>query len=248
MILVPFHQDEPVEIPIGAEVTVTPEFPGGGVWQQVAALCDATAAAVTPVVGAGRVPVVFSGDCLVGGAVIAGVQRAGVDPGVVWFDGHGDVQTLETTTSGYAGGMSLRLVNGAHPELYADALGLRPLAQERALLVDARDLDPAEAEYLATSPTGRIPVAEVTADAVPAGPLVLHVDLDVLDPADLPGLKFPAPGGPSLDEVLGACARLLETGRVAAVHVACSWLPPGDEEQRARRAEVIARFADLVRG
>ncbi|WP_255657249.1 arginase family protein [Actinoplanes sp. L3-i22] len=235
-----------VEIPVRAEVTVAPEFPGGGAWRQVGALCEATAAAVAPVVAAGGVPVVFSGDCLVGGAVIAGVQRAGVDPAVVWFDGHGDVQTVETSTSGYLGGMSLRLATGAHPELYADAFGLRPLAPERAILVDARDLDPAEADYLATSPTGRITVAGVAASAVPEGKLVLHVDLDVIDPADLPGLKFPVPGGPSVDEVLAACALLVATGRVAAVHIACSWLPPTDEQQRAYREEVVARFADLV--
>lgn len=242
LILVPFHQDERVEIPGPAQVTVEPSFPGGGVWRQVAALCEATAAAVAPVVAAGEVPVVFSGDCLVGGGVIAGVQRAGADPAVVWFDGHGDVNTLETSTSGYEGGMSLRLVTGAHPELYSGAFGLRPLGPERTLLVDARDLDPAEAEYLAVSATRRLPVGEVTADALPAGDLVLHVDLDVIDPGDLPGLKFPAPGGPSEDEVVDACERVLATGRVVAVHVSCSWLPPTGQEQSAARARLLSRL------
>jgi arginase family enzyme len=28
------------------------------------------------------------------------IQCAGIDPGIVWFDAHGDVQTLEMTASG----------------------------------------------------------------------------------------------------------------------------------------------------
>ena len=41
---------------------------------------------------------------------IAGLQRAGSDPGIVWLDAHGDVQTPETSTSGYLAGMALRLL------------------------------------------------------------------------------------------------------------------------------------------
>jgi arginase len=242
---VPYHQDERVEIPVRADITVEPDFPGGDAWQQVAALCDATAAAVAPAVARGEVPLVFSGDCLVSGGVVAGTQRAGADPAIVWFDAHGDVHTVETSTSGYLGGMSLRLVTGAHPERYANRFGLRPLGPERAVLVNARDLDPAEAEYLATSATGRIPVDQVTADALPPGPLVLHVDVDVIDPADLPGLKFPVPGGPSTDEVLAACGRVLATGRVVAVHVSCPWWVATDREQDVTRERLAARFATL---
>ena len=33
--------------------------------------------------------------------------------------------------------------------------------------------------------------------ALPDGPLILHIDVDVTDPAELTGLLFPAPGGPS---------------------------------------------------
>ncbi len=243
-ILVPFHQDDRVEIPVQADVTVEPDFPGGDVWQQVTALCDATASAVAPVVARGGVPLVFSGDCLVGGGVIAGAQRAGADPAVVWFDAHGDVHTLETSTSGYPGGLSLRVVTGAHPERYADGFGLRPLGPERALLVDARDLDPAEAEYLAAGVTGRIPVDEVTADALPPGDLVLHVDVDVIDPEELRGLKFPAPGGPSTDDVLAAYDRVLATGRVVAIHISCPWWTATDQEQLTTRERLTARFAE----
>ncbi|WP_238006791.1 arginase family protein [Dactylosporangium sp. AC04546] len=241
-ILVPYHQDERLadgSIPVSADITVHPEFPDGDRWQRLSGLFESVAAAVAPEVAPGRVPVVFSGDCLVAGATVAGVQRAGGDPAVVWFDAHGDVHTLESSTSGYLGGMALRLLNGAHPDLYADRFGLRPVPPGRSVLVDARDLDPAEAEYLASSPTRRIPVASVTADTVPPGPLVVHVDVDVIDAAELPGLRFPVAGGPSTSEVLAACDRLLATGRVVALDIACPWWPTTDTQDRAR---LLARF------
>lgn len=235
-ILVPYHHDERLpdaRFPLHADTVVECGLPGGDLWQRMAPLLDATAEAVAEIAGgaggaggAGTRLTVVSGDCLVAGATVAGVQRAGIDPGIVWFDAHGDVHTLQTTTSGYLGGLSLRLVTGSHPEVYASPLGLRPLPEARAVLVDGRDLDPAEAEFLAGSDLRRLPVQEVDGGSVPAGPLVVHVDLDVIDPEDLPGLLFPAPGGPSAAAVLAACDRLEATGRVVAWDLACTWHTP----------------------
>lgn len=59
---------------------------------------------------------VLSGDCLVSMGVLTGLQSAGIDPAVVWFDAHGDVHTLESSSSGYLGGMSLRFLLGANYE------------------------------------------------------------------------------------------------------------------------------------
>ncbi|MGK5683023.1 arginase family protein [Actinoplanes sp. URMC 104] len=242
-ILVPYHQDDQLpddDLPVRADVTVRPPLPDGDVWHRVSAVYEATAAAVA---AATDMPVVVSGDCLIAGGTVAGVQRTGVDPAVVWFDAHGDVHTLQTSTSGYLGGLSLRLITGAHPELYADRIGLRPVAPERAVLVDARDLDPAEAEYLEGSATRRIAVEDVTAESVPPGPLVVHIDLDVIDAAELPGLRFPVEGGPSSGAVLAACERLLETGRVVALDVACPWWPAAGDPERSGRARLLAHLA-----
>jgi len=158
----------------------------------------------------------------------------------VWFDAHGDVHTLETTTSGYLGGLSLRLALGAHADLVAGPLGLRPPAEDRALLVGARDLDPAEVDYLAAGAVRRSSVPALDVAALPAGPLVLHVDLDVIDDAEVPGLLFPAPGGPSRAEVLAAVGRVLGTGRVVVFHLACPWHPPADRRVQLIRSQVLA--------
>lgn len=236
-ILVPFHQDERLpddSIPITG-LTLAPDIPDGDLWSRLTALHSAVADNVAADIGAGGLPTVVSGDCLVALGTLAGAQRAGVDPAVIWFDAHGDLHTMSSSTSGYLGGMALRLAMGAEP--VTAPLGLRPLAPERAVLVDARDLDPAEGEFLRTSAVSRFPVDEVV---LPDGPLLLHVDLDVVDAAELTGMKFPAPDGPTTGAVLSAVRRVLDSGRVVAVDIACPWHPARDAVEAADRARVLA--------
>lgn len=251
VIVVPYHQDERLAddlIPLperGDYLVLEPDLPGVDLWFRLGALDDAIAAQVALAVAEGGRTTVLSGDCLVALGTLAGAQRAGLEPALIWLDAHGDVHTLETSTSGYLGGVSLRVLTGAHTDRYADRIGLRPLPPERAVLVDARDLDPAEAEYLAISATRRIAVSEVDSGTVPPGPLVLHVDLDVVDSAELTGLRFPASGGPSADAVLAACERLLATGLVVAFDIACPWWPASSDEERTVRASLVSRLQAL---
>jgi arginase len=235
---VPYHLDEDrgaLDLPLPAAVTVTAPLPPGDPWSRMTALYRRVADGVAAAVAAGRRPTVQCGDCMASLGVMAGLQRAGLDPAVVWFDAHGDVQTLETSTSGYLGGIPLRLLVGYRPELIASALGLRPVAEDRVVLVDARDLDPPEVAYLARVPIRRATVA-TAADDLPPGPLYLHVDVDVARPEDLPGLLYPAPGGPPLAEVARAVGAVLATGRVAAVGLACTWRPGHGTGERLRAA------------
>jgi arginase len=246
VIVVPYHQDERLSaelLPLPDRVdhlVLEPDLIGHDVWARVGCLGEAVAGQVALAVAEGNPTTVVSGDCLVALGTLAGVQRAGIDPGLVWLDAHGDVHTLQSTTSGYLGGLSLRLAMGAHPERLAVPLGLRPLAEQRVVLVGARDLDPPEEAYLAGSAVRRSTVQSLTADLAPEGPLVLHVDLDVVNPAVLPGLLFPAPGGPPVSEVIDAVRRILATGRVAALDVACTWHPSDDGRVRKARAELLA--------
>src|SRR5262249_31507885 len=100
-IRVPFHLDEPLpELtwPLPASMAITAALPPDtGRWERLAGLFDAVANGVAAADG---VPVVVSGDCTTSLGTVAGLQRAGHDPAIVWFDAHGDVQTLETTHSG----------------------------------------------------------------------------------------------------------------------------------------------------
>jgi arginase len=51
----------------------------------------------------------------------------------------------------------------------------------------------------------------------------LHIDVDVTDPGELPGLAFPATGGPSLAAVTAAVRTVVSAGGVAAVGIACTY-------------------------
>src|SRR5689334_14769268 len=120
LIRVPFHLDEPLPDltwPLPASTVITATFGAGSDrWERLAGLFDGVAAAVARADG---VPVVVSGDRTTSLGTVAGLQRAGHDPAIVWFDAHGDVQTLETTHSGYLGGLPLRILVGYRPELIA---------------------------------------------------------------------------------------------------------------------------------
>jgi arginase len=250
VVYVPYHLDEhlpDLDLPrpaAGPVTELTVDLPGTDVWPRLATLYDAVAGAVATEMSTRSVSTVVSGDCTVSIGIAAGLQRAGLDPSVVWVDAHGDVQTLETTTSGYIGGMALRFVVGYRPELLADRLGLRPLAEERVLLVDARDLDPPEAEYLASARVRRSAVHELSAEALPSGPLLLNLDLDVVDPAALPGLRYPASGGPDIPAVLRAARTVLDSGRVAALNIACTWHPGYADTDRVRNRVVSTLLDD----
>jgi arginase len=238
VIQVPYHLDEylpDLDVPLPPDTVITADLPAGDVWDRLSALYAGLAGAVAAEAGRGGRPVVVSGDCTTALGTMSGLQRAGVQAGIVWFDAHGDVQTLETTTSGYLGGLPLRLLMGYRPELIAARLGLRAVPEHQVALVDARDLDPPEVSYLAGAQIRRSEVGELDAAGLPGGPLYVHLDLDVIDSGQLPGLRFPAPGGPSPAQVTGALSALLGTGRVAAIGVACTWYPGHSAADRIRQ-------------
>ncbi|HEV2373697.1 MAG TPA: arginase family protein [Streptosporangiaceae bacterium] len=204
-------------------------------------LRDAVAAAATP-------PVVVSGDCVASLAVIAGLHRRGVRAGMVWFDAHGDFHTEATTTSGYLGGLPLaKAVGRGDPSLPA-ALGMTPLPEESVMLVDGRDLDPPEVTALATSRLLRGNVTELGTSALPEGPLIVHVDLDVLDPAAVAGLRFPAPAGPSLHAVAAGIADVARRREIAALDIAATWRPAETDRAQTDAAVHAVLTAAGMRG
>jgi arginase len=110
------------------------------------------------------------------------------------------------------------------------------------VLVGARDLDPGEDAAVASSGMRVAEVADVPSLDVP-GPLYVHLDVDVVDPDDLPAVNYPVPGGPSLVETLTVLEWLAATASVVAFSVS-AWNPglPGAEQAATATLGLAAPF------
>ena len=254
VILFPYHQDERLDdaaivLPPGVEATlVDPPLPTADTqWPRLVALYEELAQALDRGVRQRGLRAVVVGDCLASLGILAGLQRAGHDPSIVWFDAHGDIHTWTSSTSKYLGGMPLRMMLGGDPDKLTGPLGIRTLPEERAVLVDARDLDPGEVEFLATSRVRRASVADLTADDLPPGPALVHIDLDVIDASEVPGMRFPVGDGPSSEAVLAAVVRLYASGRVVLLSLSCPWYRTDDVTLARQRTALIDRFLAVAR-
>ena len=124
----------------------------------------------------------------------------------------------------------------------AESIGLRPVADDACVLVGARDLDPAERDALDASAVRRIDdVAALSHAALPPPPWYVHLDVDVIDPNELPPLRFPAPGGPSANTVATALRALASRGTIAALGLGCTLTPKAFEQPDA-----LAKILPLV--
>jgi arginase len=158
-------------------------------------------------------PLVLGGCCCshVGAAQELARRHPGLS--IVWLDAHGDLNTPETSPSGNAWGMPLRMIidSGAVPP-------------EQVCLVGARNLDPPEDEYIAAS---GVQLGEQRFE----GPLYVALDCDVLDEAEVTSF-MPEPGGMSVAE-----AERILAGLHSVVGVGVTGLVPDP-----RNDEPVARL------
>lgn len=209
------------------------------------------AAATRDALAAGRLPVLLTGNC--NHAALGAVAALGTaTTAVVWLDAHGDLNTPDTSPSGFFDGMALAVLTGrAFCGLAARWDGLAtPLAEERIALVGARDLDPGERQHLAGSPILVVPTGELerlepwleeTARRVDR--VYLHVDLDALDPAELSANAYATPGGltvADVERVIAAVRRRFALGAVAFT----SYDPTADRDGRG--PAVVVRLLAAV--
>lgn len=207
------------------------DLPAAGKMVRMSALYRNLAAEVSDALSAGERPVSIAGDCCAAIGVMAGLQQAGLEPTLIWFDAHGDFNTWETTPSGFLGGMPLAMAVGLGDQTLLAGTGLRPWPVSRVILTDARDLDPGERDNVARSGITHLTDIEQLLEPgrLPDGPLYVHFDTDIIDPAEAAAMNYPAPGGPSSEQVRGVLRALAATGRVVAVSVSL-WEPSLDPD------------------
>ena len=66
-----------------------------------------------------------------------------------------------------------------------------------------------------------------------SGPLYIHFDVDVIDPGEIPAVSYPAPGGPSVEEIERIFKHLTRAGSIVGISMS-TWNPDLDEDGRSR--------------
>jgi len=169
--------------------------------------------------------------------MLAGLQRSstGWKPlrvGLVYIDAHGDFNTPETSLSGMLGGMPVAVSCGLCLERLRRTCGLDPpLPTKYVTMVGVRDTDPLEQELIDRSDVEQITVDEVkrlspAIDmemerlATLTDLIYVHVDMDVLDPPEVPGHGLPVEGGPTSLELAEALEVMFEHPKAASFGLA----------------------------
>lgn len=158
---------------------------------------------------AGSTPVIANSRCAVAIATLPVVARHRPDAVIVWFDGHADLNTPTNTTTDFLGGLAFSGPLGLWDSDFG--AGVDP---SNAILVGARDLDPAEQELIDAGTVALVKVGPSLPDdlrrAVAGRPVYVHVDCDVLEPGLVP-TDYHVPDGLSLADLRAAFAVLAES-------------------------------------
>ncbi|HMD01507.1 MAG TPA: arginase [Candidatus Baltobacteraceae bacterium] len=192
----------------------------------ILSVCDELAHLVEETIRAEGFPLVLGGDHSIAIGTLAGVARARKrQPGLIWVDAHGDINTAMTSPSGNVHGMPVSI-----------ALEEHSIAPDRTVLVGLRDVDAGERKRIkelgvraySMSEIDRLGMERVMEEAlaiVSAGPLSVHVsfDMDGIDPAEAPGVGTAVRGGITYREAhlameMVAAARVLGSLEITEIN------------------------------
>jgi arginase len=171
-------------------------------------------------------PLVLGGCCCSHVGAIEALSAGEECLAVVWIDAHGDLNTPETSPSGNAWGMPLRMVidDGA-------------VLPRNVALLGARNLDPGEIEFIDAAGIetgeGAIERALEAADAV-----YVALDCDAFEPGEL-AVFMPEPDGFRLAEVEGLLVEIASRTRVAGLGFTGLVRDEANEPKLARLAAAL---------
>ena len=185
-------------------------------------VCEQLAVLVERVVRENGFPIVLGGDHSIAMGTLAGLYRArGKQPGLIWIDAHGDINTPLTSPSGNVHGMPLAI-----------AIEEQAAAADRTVLIGLRDVDAGEKKTIrdlgvrayTMSDIDRFGMERVIEEAIAivgAGPRSVHVsfDMDVCDPQIAPGVGTPVKGGLNYREAHMLMEMIADSGRLTALDI-----------------------------
>jgi len=219
-LLVPLPENEPPDTSRARHLT------------SIAAVCREVYAAARDCVEQGETAVFLGGDHSISIGTVSAMAAHSGPVGVIWVDAHGDFNTPEISPSGNVHGMALAALLGNGPAELTD-IG-RPGAKlhgSQAVLIGARDIDPAERAALRDSgipiftmrdidEQGMAAVARAALERLrPLPRLHISLDMDSLDPNEAPGVGTPVPGGFSYREAHLLMEILADSGKVRSLDI-----------------------------
>lgn len=160
--------------------------------------------------------------------------------GLVYFDAHADFNTPETTLSGMLGGMDVAVAAGLCLARLRLKAGLDPALPTRYIVFGGlRDVDPLEQELLDRSDCEYISVEDIRSFSKVIGHqmerlsrltdvVYVHVDMDVLDPAEVTGHPLTAPSGPTSRELAASIRKIFSYPKAVAIGIAS--IPFGERD------------------
>ena len=141
---------------------------------------------------AGRFPVLTASDCTICITTLPVLARLRPDAWVLWLDAHGDFNDAESSPSGFLGGMCLSAACG----VWEDGLTEEPRWDPaRVVMCGVRDVDAGERVLVETHGLGLVERPSQLGELLAGREVFVHLDLDVLDPRFMPGLRWPVEGG-----------------------------------------------------
>jgi len=185
--------------------------------------------------------------------MLSGLQHSGPSAkplrvGMVFIDAHGDFNTPETTLSGMLGGMPVAIAAGQCLTRMRMKAGLEPALPTRHIVeVCVRDTDPLEQELLDRSEIQQLTLEDVRTRSANlhremkrlsdlTDVIYVHVDLDGLDPREVPGVALPVPNGPTSAELAAALTEMFKYEKVGAFGVAAMPYDDHDKTGISRQA------------
>jgi arginase len=199
-----------------------------------------TAALISQALNDGCPALVLTGDDTAAVGVVSGVQMAkGADVriGVIWLDAHGDFNTPETSYSGILAGMSLSIIAGlSGPNWRRAARMAAPVPTSRILIAGARELDEKEEALIRATDVRLLTSAQLVSGddfaravahlASDCDAIVLHFDVDLLDPHYVPSTTTPSENGLDPTAAIEAVRLALGSGKVVTWTI-CNVNPGG---------------------
>lgn len=152
--------------------------------------------------------------------------------GCIWLDAHPDMNDTQTSPSGNVHGMPVAVLLGHGDAIFRQIGGRSPkLAPEHTALIGIRAVDPGERAlreklssmcWISASELKEIgpeAAAGRAARQVAGTQGVISLDVDIIDPGEMPAVVAPVLGGPSLQTVTDLLRALAQRVNLAALEV-----------------------------